>query len=129
VREDNRSSWRELALAVLAVPLIFMATSAAFKNHIDGVAAWSIRFAQSHPFQGATIFVLSSAVSAMLAFGSAHYPFGKFIIAIGFAEAIYAYTLVVVGERLLAMRPSVVFIGILIVGAVAVASLIRTPKR
>lgn len=213
---SRRSSWRGLALAVLAVLLIFMATSAAFKGHIDDVAGWSLRFAQSHPFQGAIIFVLSAAASAMLAFassailvppatvvwgklgaflllwggwtlgavaayglgrlatpllirlgygkklvkyqqfvsgkmrfwsvlifciavpsevpgylfGSAHYPFGKFIAAIGISEAIYAVALVVIGERLLAMRPSIVFIGvgILIVGAVAVASLMKRPS-
>ena len=216
IHVSRRSSWRGLALAVLAVLLVFMVTSAAFKGHIDDAAAWSIRFAQSHPFQGSTIFFLSAAGSAMLAFassallvppatvvwgklgaffllwggwtlgavaayglgrlatpllirlgygkklvkyqryvsrkmrfwsvlifcivvpsevpgylfGSAHYPFWKFIAAIGIAEAIYAYALVVVGERLLTMRPSFVFIGvgILILGAVAFASLTKTPK-
>ncbi len=214
---SRRPSWRGLALMIGVVLLIFLATSAAFKGRIDDVASWSIRFAQSHPFQGAVFFVLSSAVSAMLAFassavlvplatmvwgklgafvllwggwtlgamaayglgrlatpllirlgygkklvkyqrfvsremrfwsvlifciavpsevpgylfGSAHYRFGKFIAAIGIAEAIYAYALVVVGERLLETRPSIVLmsVGFLIVLGVAIASLIKTPRR
>lgn len=43
-------------------------------------------------------------------FGSAHYRFWKFIAAVALAESIYAFVLVILGERLLVFKPSYVLI-------------------
>lgn len=59
-----------LAIAALIVFLVLLVSSAAFKNHIDQGAAWTILFAETHPLRGALLFVLFSALSAMMAFAS-----------------------------------------------------------
>ena len=61
---------RGLALVILVALLVFLAFSAALKDRVDEMAAWTIHFATDFPVLGAVIFVVFGGISAMLAFAS-----------------------------------------------------------
>jgi uncharacterized membrane protein YdjX (TVP38/TMEM64 family) len=213
MKKPNRTVWRGLVWLAVAVLLVFLVSSAAFMNWLDEAAAWTIHFAEARPLRGAVIFVLFSAVSAMLAFassavlvppatavwgrhgaflllwsgwilgaafaygvgrimtpllvrigygkklvryqrfvsgkmkfwavlvfcfavpseipgylfGSAHYSFFKFIAAIAIAESFYAFALVLIGENLLHLKPS---LGLIAVGIlILVVAWLRRPRK
>jgi uncharacterized membrane protein YdjX (TVP38/TMEM64 family) len=206
---------RRLIAAALVVLLIALIMSPAIQGRLDAAAAWTIGFAEMHPRLGAAIFVLFSAVSAMLAFfssgvlvppailvwgrlgafvlmwagwtlgavaaygigwaatpwlarlgyekklekyqrgvsthmrfwqvlvfclavpsevpgylfGSAHYSFAKFLIAIGIAEAVYAALLILAGQQLIAYRFSAVVLAGGVLAAVVVIGVIVSKKK
>jgi uncharacterized membrane protein YdjX (TVP38/TMEM64 family) len=181
--------WLTVGATILLLTLFTY--SAGFKNMVDGLTGWVESIMQAHPIEGALVFFLFSAFSAMLAFtssvvlvppanlvwgklitffllwggwlagaiaafgignlarpllirlgykatldeyqqfvskrmkfwavllfciavpsevpgylfGGVHYPFWKFLAAVGIAESIYAFGLVVAGENLVAARP------------------------
>lgn len=181
--------WLMIGATILLLTLFTY--SAGFKKIVDEVTGWGERIMQAHPVEGAVVFFLFSAFSAMLAFtssvvlvppanlvwgklitffllwggwlvgavaafgignlarpllfrlgykatldeyqqfvskrmkfwavllfciavpsevpgylfGGVHYPFWKFLAAVGIAESIYAFGLVVAGENLVAARP------------------------
>ena len=69
-RPRLRFTLRALALAAFVLLLVLLASSGAFKARVDAAALWTVRFAETHPVLGAAVFLLFSAVSAMLAFAS-----------------------------------------------------------
>lgn len=64
-------AWRRaLILTLLLVGLVLLASSDAFRSVLEGLLAWASPIIAEHPVLGAVVFVLLSALSAMLAFFS-----------------------------------------------------------
>ena len=59
-----------LVIAVVALALAFLLYSATFKSLLDQATGWATNVMNARPVEGAVIFFLFSAVSAMLAFTS-----------------------------------------------------------
>ncbi|SPK72213.1 conserved membrane protein of unknown function [Cupriavidus taiwanensis] len=62
--------WFSLALGTVAVLVVAVAMSPAFKDLVEQVVDWAREVMAQHPVAGALVFFVFSAVSAMLAFAS-----------------------------------------------------------